>query len=398
MFEVLHKDSRTKARRGRLKLKRGVLETPAFMPVGTYGAVRGLAAWELEACQAPIMLCNTYHLASRPGLESIQKLGGLHQFNSWKRPILTDSGGFQVFSLSSFRKITDESVQFRDPLDGKLIELTPEKVVGLQEGWGSDVMMVLDECPPAEAPREQIINAVRRTHLWAERSLNAWSNPELNLFPIVQGGTHIDLRVQSLDGILAMETPDREWSGIAIGGLSVGEKKEKFISTLYNLKEILPESKVHYLMGVGTPRDLVFGVACGIDMFDCVIPSRNARHGIVMTKRGRLSIQRAEHKEDSRPLEEGCDCWTCQRYSRAFIRHLFFTGDSLGQRLATLHNVRYFLRLMEEVQLALEQGEFHRFLVDFLANEETLYLGGEKHFKDYPAFPNSSFTLGAVLT
>lgn len=384
MFSCLQKDPKSFARRGQLKTRRGVIETPAYMPVGTYGSVRGLSSWELEASGASIMLANTYHLYSRPGLESLERLGGLHRFSAWNKPIITDSGGFQVFSLSSFRKITDESVRFRDPIDGRLVELHPEGVVETQERWGSDIMMVLDECPPADGTKEQIQNAMRRTKLWAERSLESWKSEDQFLFPIVQGGVDLDLRRQSLRELLSLERSKKAWSGLAVGGLSVGETKSDFVRTLYGLRNDLPEEKVHYLMGVGTPRDLIFGVACGIDLFDCVIPSRNARHGIVMTSRGRIHIHRSEFREDERPLDLDCDCLTCQKYSRAFVRHLFVMGDALGQRLATLHNVRYFLRLMERVREHLEAGSFTEFAHEFLRNEESVYLGREKDFSQYP--------------
>lgn len=383
-FEVLKKDENTGARRGRLSLAHGSVETPVFMPVGTYGAVRGLSAWELEGTGSQMMLANTYHLFCRPGLETIEKLGGLHSFCSWRLPILTDSGGFQVFSLSQNRKLSDEGVEFQDPAGGQRYFFTPELVVDTQERWGSDIMMVLDECPPATASRPQIEEAVRRTSLWAARSKRAYKRRDLALFPINQGGCHLDLRKKSLEEILKLESDGEKWAGIAVGGLSVGESKADFVRTLYSLRKDLPEDRPRYLMGVGTPRDLVFGVCCGIDMFDCVIPSRNARHGIVMTREGRLNLFNQEFKEDERPIEGGCSCLSCQRYSRAFIRHLFQRAEALGQRLATLHNIQYFIRLMEEIRARIEDGSFWDFAQAFLRDPKQVYLGKEREFSDFP--------------
>lgn len=355
------------------------------MPVGTYGSVRAVAAWEMEDSGAEIMLANNYHLTSRPGLDLIVSQGGLHSFMGWERNILTDSGGFQVFSLAKRRKLSEEGVEFQDPIDGRKIFLTPESVLHTQESWGSDVMMVLDHCPPADRPRDEILEAMARTKAWAFRSLKDWKKESSLLFPIVQGGVDSDLRQQSLEDLLGIEKElGRSWPGIAVGGLSVGESKADFVRTLYALRRSLPEERPHYLMGVGTPRDLVFGVLCGIDMFDCVIPSRNARHGIVMTRQGRLNLFNQQYRADEQAIEKDCGCRVCERYSRAFIRHLFVMGEPLAARLATLHNIQYFLDLFTEIRKRLEEGSFTAFAKDFLSRPENIYLGGEASFQDFP--------------
>ncbi len=376
-FEISKKDPRSWARRGRLSLARGTVETPVFMPVGTYGTLRGVSAIDLEASGAEIMLANTYHLYVRPGLEILKEVGGLHAFNSWKRPMLTDSGGYQVFSLADKRKLTEEGVEFSDPRSGDRYFLSPEVVVHAQETFGSDIMMVLDECPPATATKAEVEKAVDLSTRWAARALKARTRSDLGLFAIVQGGSHLELRQKSLSDLKGVETSEQRFDGWAIGGMSVGEEKSKFIDTLHGLRGFLPEERPHYLMGVGTPRDLVFAVACGIDMFDCVLPSRNGRHGIVMTRQGRLSIFNEKFKNDYRPLEEGCICPTCQRFHRSFIRHLFFVGDALAGHLCTLHNTYYFLKLMQDIRMHLEADTFVEFAKDFLADPKHQFLGFE---------------------
>ncbi|TVQ79530.1 MAG: tRNA guanosine(34) transglycosylase Tgt [Bradymonadales bacterium] len=384
-FEILKSDPQSCARRGRLQCAHGPIETPVFMPVGTYGAIRALSSWEVEELGAEVILANNYHLSSRPGLETIESLGGLHSFLGWKRNLLTDSGGFQVFSLAKRRKLSDEGVEFQDHIDGRRIFLSPESVVQSQEVWGSDIMMVLDHCPAADLPRSEILEAMSRTLHWADRSLAAWSRPELHLFPIVQGACDSDLRERSLQDLMKLEEKhERKWPGVAIGGLSVGEEKEDFVRTLFELRDKLPFSKPHYLMGVGTPRDLVFGVLCGIDMFDCVIPSRNARHGIVMTETGRLNLFNQQFTRDEGPLDSSCPCRVCSSYSRAFLRHLFVMGEPLAARLATLHNVSYFLELFRKIRDLLESGDFYEFAQEFLKDPKNLYLGGESQFFDFP--------------
>jgi len=383
-FKVQTKDRDTMARCGELKLKHGVVQTPSFMPVGTNGAIRGLPAFELQEIFPDIMLANTYHMMNKPGIEVIEKCGGLHKFMSWDKPILTDSGGFQVFSLTNDRKITDKSVVFRIPESGDLMELSPEIVVDIQQRWGSDVMMVLDECPPANADLDYLKRAVDRTTLWAERSRDAHTNKELALFPIVQGACDISLRQKSLNDILEIEKGKDPWPGIAIGGLSVGESKADFVETLFNIRKMLPTDRPHYLMGVGTPRDLVFSVACGIDMFDCVMPSRNGRHGVVMTSEGKINLLNAKFLDDSRPIDPKCACRTCQHYSRAFVRHMLNVKDALGAQLATIHNVHFFVHFMKMIREKIEAGEFFDFAREFLTNETHVYLGGEAQFKSFP--------------
>lgn len=354
------------------------------MPVGTYGAVRGISSLELEGLDSEIMLSNTYHLFSRAGVELIEKMGGLHSFISWKRPILTDSGGFQVFSLAEHRKITEDGVTFKNKINGDTLYLTPEKVVDLQERFGSDIMMVLDECPPPTATPEDVFLAVKRTTRWAERSREVRARKDLALFPIVQGGASDELRNLSLSEILSLEQGKDPWEGVAIGGLSVGEVKEKFVSTLYSMRSKLPTDRPRYLMGVGTPRDLVFAVACGVDMFDCVLPSRNGRHGIVMTTQGRLNLFNAKNVEDSSPIDSTCECLVCKTYSRSFLRHLFRVEDTLAGRLCTLHNLAYFLELMKQIRAEIAAGSFLEFLRRFLARDDQRFLGGEKGFDRYP--------------
>lgn len=384
-FTCLHLDSKSFARRGELELLHGRVQTPVFMPVGTYGAVRGISSTELEKTGAEIMLANTYHMFRRPGLPLIEQLGGMHKFCGWDRPLLTDSGGFQIFSLSKNRQIRDEGVSFQDPVDGQRIELTPESVVDTQERWGSDIMMVLDECPASDSPASKILEAVMRTEHWALRSKEAHSKLDLALFPIVQGACDLKLRARSLEGILAIEKGRFPWQGIAVGGLSVGESKVDFVNTVYGLRNSLPTDRPRYLMGVGTPRDLVFAVACGFDMFDCVMPTRNARHGIVMTRGGRLNLFNQVFRDDDRPLDSECDCQTCSRYSRAFLRHLFMMQDALSQHLASVHNVHYFVSLLGEVRRQIESNEFAAWAKNFLERPENIYLGSERGFSEFPS-------------
>lgn len=383
-FEILQKDSSTLARLGHLRLAKGVVETPVFMPVGTYGAVRGIPASDLEATGAPIMLCNTYHMFSKVGLDLIRSAGGLHSFNTWQKPILTDSGGFQVFSLAEKRKLTEEGVTFSNPRNGDRIFLNPEIVVDIQETFGSDVMMVLDECPPATATPFEVEKAVGLSTRWAKRALEARKREDLGLFCIVQGGSHLDLRRQSLDQLMNLESSAQRFDGIAIGGMSVGEEKSKFVSTLYEMRGWFPRDRALYLMGVGTPRDLVFAVACGVDMFDCVLPSRNGRHGIVMTRQGRVNIHNEKYKNDFGPLEKDCVCPVCTRYSRAFIRHLFGIDDTLAGYLTTLHNLFYFQILMAEIRKHIREGTYLEFVQAFCQDSAHCFLGSEFGFSDYP--------------
>jgi queuine tRNA-ribosyltransferase len=341
---------------------RGVVPTPAFMPVGTYGTVKAMTPEDLREVGASIILSNVYHLYLRPGVELIARLGGLHRFMNWPGPILTDSGGFQIFSLAPFRTITEEGVTFRSHVNGDKHFLTPEAVVGLQEALGVDIMMCLDECPPYPCPEAQVRRAMDLTARWAVRSRQAWRG-EAALFAIVQGGMAPEWRREQAQAFAGLDFP-----GYALGGLSVGEAKEQ---TLAMVEAALPELPVHkprYLMGIGTPEDLVEGVARGADLFDCVMPTRNARNGMVFTSHGRLVIKNAAYAQDPGPLDESCGCPTCRHYSRAYLRHLFLCREILAYRLLTLHNLYYYLDLMSRMRQAVAQGRFAAFRREFYEN------------------------------
>ncbi len=350
-FEVLKSDGF--ARRGRLTLTHGVVETPTFMPVGTLGAVKTVAPWELEAMGAQIILGNTYHLYLRPGLEVLRHFGGLHRFMKWDKPLLTDSGGFQVFSLDARRKVTDEGVLFRSHLNGDAIHLTPELSAQIQQAIGSDIAMLFDECVALPSPNHVLEQAVKRSLEWGKRFLDVPRLSGQKIFGIVQGGTSPDLRAQSLEGTLALDI-----DGLAIGGLSVGEPHSEMIAVLEGLAPKLPTHLPHYLMGVGTPRDLLESIRCGIDMFDCVLPTRNGRNGGFFTHDGLINIRNQKHQLDDAPIDPQCDCPCCSRYSRGYLRHLFLTKEILGCRLATLHNLHYYHRFMSAIRQSLENGSF----------------------------------------
>ena len=359
-FDLLLEDGETRARVGMIHTPHGDVPTPVFCPVGTQATVKAVSPRELVELDTPIVLANTYHLYIRPGAELIARMGGLHDFMRWERPILTDSGGFQVFSLQGLRKLDDEGVTFRSHLDGSEHRFTPELVVEIQEQLGSDIAMVLDEC--AE-PFDHAYNvkAMRRTHLWAERCLKAHSRPDQALFGIVQGGIFEDLRAESARILTEMDFP-----GYAIGGLSVGESKEDMLRILDHVTPLLPRDKPRYLMGVGSPEDLLTCVARGIDMFDCVLPTRLARNGAVFTPNGRLNLRNASNKDDPRPIQEGCACYTCQSFSRAYLRHLIMSKEILGLRLNTIHNLHFLLQLMRDTRHSLQEGRFSAFKDDFL--------------------------------
>ncbi len=360
-FTLLKKDGN--ARRGRLELNHGVVETPIFMPVGTYGSVKAMSPLELKEIQAQIILGNTFHLWLRPGLEVIKKFGGLHKFMGWDQPILTDSGGFQVFSLGEMRKITEEGVKFSSPINGDRLFLSPEISMQIQRVLNSDIVMQFDECTPYEidgrpATREEAGLSMRMSLRWAKRSQDEFhreENPNA-LFAIVQGGMFEALRDESLAGL-----EELNFEGVAIGGLSVGEPKEDMQRILAHTGPKLPANKPHYLMGVGTPEDLVQGVAHGIDMFDCVMPTRNARNGWLFTRFGDLKIKNARHKDEDMPLDATCTCYACQNFSRAYLHHLHRAGEILGARLNTIHNLHYYLELMREMRAAIEAGSFADF-------------------------------------
>jgi queuine tRNA-ribosyltransferase len=344
------------ARLGRIDTPHGSLESPVFMPVGTQATVKGLTPAQLRSIDVPILLGNTYHLALRPGDELIAELGGLHRFMSWDRPILTDSGGYQVFSLADVRKITDAGAAFRSHIDGRLLELTPEKAVRIQENLGSDIAMVLDECPPGNADETILTKAINRTLLWAERCKSAHRRSDQALFGIVQGGTSIALREACARELVAIDFP-----GYALGGFSVGEGPAAMHQALGPCASFLPEEKPRYLMGVGRPEDLLAGVAAGIDMFDCVMPTRNGRNALAFTDEGPLRLRNAKHRRDPRPLESGCSCETCASFSRAYLHHLFHADEMLGPTLLSLHNVAYYLRLMKDCRAAIAEGRFESF-------------------------------------
>ena len=359
-FELLATEGA--ARRGRLTLNHGVVETPVFMPVGTYGTVKAMTPQALDEIGAQICLGNTFHLWLRPGLEVLDTFGGLHDFMGWRKPILTDSGGFQVFSLGALRKITEEGVKFASPIDGSKLFLTPEESMRIQRALNSDIVMIFDECTPYPATRDEAAKSMQLSLRWARRSRDAFDaqeNPNA-LFGIVQGGMHEPLRDASLAGLM-----DIGFHGFAIGGLSVGEPKEDMQRILAHTAPRLPQDKPRYLMGVGTPEDLVESVAAGIDMFDCVMPTRNARNGWLFTRFGDLKIKNAKHRNDTRPLDPTCACYTCQHFSRAYLHHLHRTGEILGAMLNTTHNLHYYQALMAQMRKALEAGTFAEFVRRF---------------------------------
>ncbi|WP_111977799.1 tRNA guanosine(34) transglycosylase Tgt [Algibacillus agarilyticus] len=354
-----------KARRGRLIFERGVVETPAFMPVGTYGTVKGMSPDEVKDIGAHIILGNTFHLMLRPGTEIIKQHGDLHDFMNWQGPILTDSGGFQVFSLGDLRKINEEGVIFRSPINGERIELTPEKAMHVQRDLGSDIVMIFDECTPYPATEKEARDSMELSLRWAQRSKDAHDGNPNALFGIVQGGMYPHLRQESLDGLVKIE-----FDGYAIGGLSVGEPKEDMINILDHIAWKLPEDKPRYLMGVGKPEDLVEAVRRGIDMFDCVMPTRNARNAHIFVSSGVLKLRNAKHKTDTSPLEDNCDCYTCKNFSRAYLHHLDKCNEILGARLNTIHNLRFYQRLMSDMRDAIEEHRFAEFVDAFYAARE----------------------------
>jgi len=348
-FVLHHTDG--KARRGTLVLSRGRIETPAFMPVGTYGTVKGVTPEELRTSGAEVILGNTFHLMLRPGMAVIGAHGGLHGFMGWDGPILTDSGGFQVFSLGAMRKITEAGVNFRSPVDGSPIFMGPEESMAVQRVLGSDIVMIFDECTPYPATYEQARASMELSLRWAGRSKAAHGDNPSALFGIVQGGVYDDLRLESAQGLQAIG-----FDGYAVGGLSVGEPKEDRQRVLETVLPRLPAAKPRYLMGVGTPEDIVEAVCLGIDMFDCVLPTRNARNGHLFTHHGDIRIRNSQYQADTRPLDETCGCYTCRNYSRAYLRHLDKCGEMLGARLNTLHNLHYYQELMAGLRKAIEEG------------------------------------------
>lgn len=369
-LEFTVKKTAGKARRGEMKLNHGTVQTPIFMPVGTYGTVKAMAPNELEEIGSQIILGNTFHLWLRPGLDVIEKHGGLHQFMGWNKPILTDSGGFQVFSLKGLRKITEEGVKFASPINGDKLFLTPEVSMQIQRVLNSDIVMVFDECTPYKindrpATEEEAAKSMRMSLRWARRSKEEFvrlGNPNA-LFGIVQGGMYEHLRLESLQGLKEIG-----FHGYAVGGLSVGEPKEEMHRIMEKIVWQLPQDKPRYLMGVGTPEDLVEGVSQGIDMFDCVMPTRNARNGWLFTRYGDVKIRNSKYKDDLRPLDPTCDCYACKHFSRAYLHHLQKVNEILGARLNTIHNLHYYLHLMQEIRDALDADRFEEWREEFYAN------------------------------
>lgn len=370
-FSIQAKDTATSARVGVLTTDRGDISTPVFMPIGTYGAVKTLSPEELMTAGASIILSNTYHLFLRPGMETIRQAGGLHRFMAWEHPILTDSGGFQVFSLAKLRKISDDGVVFKSSLDGSEHHMTAEISMEIQLKLGSDIIMAFDECPPGDAARNDVEAAVSRTTKWAKQSVDYLTeNPPLygkasTFFPILQGGIYPDLRRRSAEELVPLADV-----GIAIGGLAVGEEKSAMFEILEMKDELLPEEKVCYLMGVGKPEDIVQAVEAGMDMFDCVIPTRNARNGQIFTWSGKFNILNGRYKDDFSPVDESCRCYACRTFTRAYLRHLFKLNEILALRMASLHNVTFYLSLMDRIRTEISAGTFASWSQEFLAGLE----------------------------
>lgn len=360
-YELIKKDSRTKARRGRVNTPHGPIETPVFMPVGTAGTVKAMKPEEVRDMGAQIILGNTYHLYLRPGHEVVKAAGGLHKFMNWERAILTDSGGFQVFSLGAMRKISEEGVEFRSHIDGSKHMLSPEKSMEIQNALGSDIMMAFDECAPYPADRNYVKNSLERTTRWLQRCKEYHKNTEQqSLFGIMQGGMYKDLRKQSAEEIVELDLP-----GYAIGGLSVGEPKEIMYEVMDDCVDYLPADKPRYLMGVGSPDCLFEGVERGIDMFDCVLPTRIARHGMAMTSQGRVNIKNAKYERDFTPLDPNCDCYACRNYSKAYLRHLFKSDEILSSMLMTTHNLHFLVNTMAGIRKAIEEDRFLEYKKEF---------------------------------
>lgn len=364
-FALKNKDKTS--RRGQISFPRGEIQTPAFMPVGTYGTVKAMTPEELEGIGAEIILGNTFHLMLRPGMEVIKKFGGLHKFMHWQKPILTDSGGFQVFSLADSRKITEEGAHFKSPVDGSKVFLGPEEAIQIQHDLNSDIVMIFDECTPYPATEKEAADSMHLSLRWAKRSKEAHGqlvgNSENALFGIVQGGMYAALREESLLGLKEIG-----FDGYAIGGLSVGEPVEMMMEVLDNIMPAMPEDKPRYLMGVGTPENIVEAVCRGIDMFDCVMPTRNARNGHLFTEYGDVRIRNAKNRYDESPVDENCTCYTCQHYSRAYLHHLDKTNEILGARLNTIHNLYYYQYLMKGLRNAIEENQLDEFITRFYEN------------------------------
>jgi queuine tRNA-ribosyltransferase len=364
-FTVLHSDPHCGARAGSLKNPRGTIETPIFMPVGTQATVKAMTPEELCEVGAQIILANTYHLYIRPGHELVGRMGGLHSFMHWERPILTDSGGFQVFSLGELRKITEEGVRFQSHLDGSYHFISPERAIEIQEALGADIIMCFDECPPYPADYEYVRRSTELTSRWALRCKEAKKRTGQALFGIVQGGMHQELRKRSAEELIALD-----FEGYALGGLSVGEEKGLMHEVMAFSAPMLPVDKPRYAMGIGAPEDLIEGINSGIDMFDCVMPTRNARNGMLFTANGSINIKNAIHSEDKAPIDRECECYVCRNYCRAYLRHLYRSGEILASRLNTWHNLHYYLKLMEGAREAITRGRFAEYRHEFYSKRE----------------------------
>ena len=367
-YTLIQKEQNTKARLGKIETNSGTVETPMFMPVGTKATIKGLSPEEVKACNSGIILANTYHLWLRPGEDIVAHCGGLHKFMNYDGPILTDSGGYQVFSLAKNKEkdITEEGVHFKSHIDGSNLFLTPEKSIEIQNKLDSDIAMSFDECPPASASYEYLKNSIERTIRWAKRGKQVHNNPNQALFGIVQGGAHADLRKYS-----AQETVKLDFDGYSIGGVANdNESKEDMYKAIDYSIPYLPEDKVRYLMGVGEPIDIIEGVIRGVDIFDCVLPTRIARHGQAFTRDGKINLNNAKYKKDLQPVEEGCDCYTCKNYSRAYIRHLITTDEMFGGRLLSIHNIRFLIRLTEELRQAIKENRILEYRQEFIEKYE----------------------------
>lgn len=364
IFNLIEQDANS--RRGQISFPRGTIETPAFMPVGTYGTVKAMTPEELVGIGAEIILGNTFHLMLRPGMDVIKEFGGLHEFMHWDKPILTDSGGFQVFSLAESRKITEEGAHFQSPVDGSKVFLGPEEAIQIQHTLGSDIVMIFDECTPYPATEKEARDSMELSLRWAQRSKQAHGDNENALFGIIQGGMYSDLRTASLQGLCEIG-----FDGYAIGGLSVGEPVELMMEVLDHVVVGMPSDKPRYLMGVGTPENLVESVRRGIDMFDCVMPTRNARNGHLFTESGDIRIRNAIHRYDQSPIDENCACYTCQNYSRAYLHHLDKTNEILGARLNTTHNLYYYQHLMRGLRKAIKEENLDGYIADFYSKRGT---------------------------
>jgi queuine tRNA-ribosyltransferase len=359
-FEVLKKDNNSRARLGRCHTAHGVFHTPAFIPVGTQATVKAMTPEELRDLGAEIILSNTYHLYLRPGHERIRRLGGLHRFMHWEHPLLTDSGGFQVFSLNSLVKVSEEGVEFQSHLDGSRHFITPEKAIAIQEALGADIIMCLDECTPYPASHEEAECSLQRTLKWSRRCRESHRASHQALFGIVQGGMYSDLRRKGVEVLVEIG-----FDGYALGGLSVGENQEIMVRVIAETAPLLPENLPRYVMGLGMPGDMIEAVREGVDMFDCVLPTRNARNGMLFTRSGKMAIKNAKYAEDPSPIEPGCPCYTCRNYSRAYLRHLYFAEEILAFRLNTIHNLHFYLTFMREMRQAIAEDRLDGFIQDF---------------------------------